>query len=134
MTFVPSCHYCPTALPADAVPNFVTVDGDLLTICGECWDADTDALVCGECDRLAESTYNGYDFADGCAPLAFWLWHTDDEVCPACLWPLHAAEWVTRHGLPADAAEVAAALAGEWADDLDALADAARLLAGGVPA
>lgn len=133
MTFVPSCHCCPTALPTDAAPNFVTVDGDLLTICGECWDADTDALVCDVCDRLAETVYDVSDVEDGCAPLAFWPWDWE-MVCPACLWPLHAAEWVTRYDLPADAAEVAAALAGEWADDLDALADAARLLAGGVPA
>lgn len=134
MTFVPSCYCCPTALAADAAPNFVKTDGDLLTICGKCWDK-IDGYVCDVCDRLAETTYTVEDVDDRCAPVTVWPFaDAFRSVCPACLWPLHAAEWVTRHGLTPDAAEVAAALAGEWADDLDALADAARLLAGGVPA
>jgi hypothetical protein len=113
--------------------NFVKVDGDLVAICGECWD-DADGFVCDCCDRLAETTYDHDDYADGCAPVAVWEWGKM-SVCFACLWPLVPAEWVTRHGLSADAAEIAAALAGgEWADSIDELADAARLLAGGVPA
>ena len=130
MSWVPSCRTCATAMPA-AEPNYVDVDANLDFLCGDCVDA-TDEFLCDICCRVAETTYDGDDLLDDYAPLQVWPWPPDYQVCLACVWPLQPSEWKFRYRLTAEAAEIAAALAGEWAEDFDALAAAATALAGAV--
>lgn len=87
MSYIPSCDHCDTAMPQCDDPNYVSVDGDLEMLCGDCLQEEQeDCSMCDLCERVAGTTYSIEDFLESTLPVrrSAWAWG-NAQICARCV-------------------------------------------------